>query len=91
MRQEELVGKKVLVKLSALPREKREQRVAKPVFDRFSIVEVIGYKFNNTRDVIIDGRDLGWPATALDDTDSVTRNVETYWYVNLNDVVTVLE
>ena len=88
MKKKELVGKKVLVKLSALPREKQEQRVDKPVFDRFSIVEVIGY---NSDDVIIDGRDLGWPATALDDTDSVTRNVETYWYVNLNDVVTVLE
>ena len=88
MRQKELVGKKVLVKLSALPREKQEQRVDEPVFDGFSIVEVIGY---NTDGVIIDGRDLGWPATALDDTDSVTRNVETYWYVNLNAVVTVLE
>ena len=77
--------------MSALPREKREQRVAKPVFDRFSIVEVIGYNFNNTRDVIIDGRGLGWPATSLEDTDLVTRNVETYWYVNLNAVVTVLE
>ena len=88
MKKKELVGKKVLVKLCALPRERQEQRVDEPVFDRFSIVEVIGY---NTDDVIIDGRDLGWPATALDDTDSVTRNVETYWYVNLNAVVTVLE
>lgn len=91
MRQEELVGKKVLVKLSALPREIQEQRVDEPVFDRFSIVEVIGYNSNNTCDVIIDGRDLGWPAAALKVTDSVTRNVETYWYVNLNAIVAVLE
>lgn len=89
MRQEELVGKKVLVKLCALPKEEREQRVVKPVFDRFSIVEVIGYNLNNTRDVIIDSKSLGWLGSALRDTDLVTRNAETYWYVNLNDIVTV--
>lgn len=91
MRQEELVGKKVLVKLRALPKEEQEQRVAKPVFDRFSIVEVIGYNFNNTCDVIIDGKSLGWLGSALRDTDVVVREAETYWFVNLNDVVTVLE
>ena len=91
MRQEELVGKKVLVKLSALPREEREQRVAEPVFDRFSIVEVIGYDFNNTRNVIIDGKSLGWSGGVLRDTEVVAREAETYWFVNLKDVVTVLE
>jgi hypothetical protein len=91
MRQEELVGKKVLVKLRALPKEEQEQRVAKPVFDRFSIVEVIGFNYNNTRDVIIDGKSLGWSGSALCDTDIVMREAKTYWFVNLNDVVTVLE
>ena len=91
MRQEELVGKKVLVKLRALPKEEQEQRVAKPVFDRFSIVEVIGYNFNNTRDVIIDGRDLGWKATALGATDIVFKDAETYWLVNLDSIVEVLK
>lgn len=97
MGQEELVGKKVLVKLRALPKEEQEeqeeqeQRVAKPVFDRFSIVEVIGFNFNNTCNVIIDGKSLGWLGCVLHDTDIVVRDAETYWYVNLNDVVTVLE
>ena len=91
MRQEELVGKKVLVKLDALPGEEEEQRVAEPIFDRFSIAEVIGYDFNNTCDVIIDGKSLGWLGSALRDTDVVVREAETYWFVNLNDVVTVLE
>lgn len=91
MRQEELVGKKVLVKLRALPREKQEQRVAKPVFDRFSIVEVIGFNSNNTRDVIIDGKSLGWLGSVLRDTDVVVREAETYWYVDLNSIVTVIE
>lgn len=91
MRQEELVGKKVLVKLRALPREEKEQCVSKPVFDRFSIVEVIGYNSNNTCDVIIDGKRLGWLGRVMQDTDVVVREAETYWYVNLNDVVTVLE
>lgn len=91
MRPEELVGKKVLVKLCALPKEEQEQRVAKPEFDRFSIVEVIGFNCNNTRDVIIDGKSLGWLGSALCDTDIVVREAKTYWSVNLNDVVTVLE
>ena len=91
MRQEELVGKRVLVRLGALPREEQEQRVAEPVFDRFSIVEVIGYKFNNTCDVIIDCKSLGLLGSVLRYTDVVAREAETYWFVNLNDVVTVLE
>lgn len=92
MRQEELVGKKVLVKLKALPKEEQEQRIAKPVFDRFSIVEVIGFACNNTCDVIIDAKSLGWLGNVLlRDTDIVVRDAETYWFVNLNDVVTVIE
>lgn len=91
MRQEELVGKRVLVKLGALPREEQEQRASEPVFDRFSIVEVIGYDFNNTCDVIIDSKNLGRLGCALRDTDVVVREAETYWFVNLDDIVTVLE
>lgn len=48
MEQKELVGKRVLVSLDALPREMQEQRVTEPVFDRFSIVEVVGYVSSNT-------------------------------------------
>lgn len=91
MRQEELVGKGVLVKLGALPREKQEQRVTKPVFERFSIVEVVGYVSSNTYQVIIDGKGLGWNNSALGDTDIITKKAETYWLVNLDTIVTVLE
>ena len=91
MRQEELVGKRVLVKLGALPREEQEQCASEPVFERFSIVEVIGYDFNNTCDIIIDGKGLGWLGCVLRDTDVVAREAETYWFVNLDDVVAVLE
>ena len=91
MRQEELVGKRVLVRLGALPREEQEQRASEPVFERFSIVEVIGYDLNSTCDVIIDGKSLGWLGCVLRDTDVVVREAETYWFVNLNDIVTVLE
>lgn len=91
MRQEDVVGRKVLVRLRALPREEQEQRVTEPVFDRFSIVEVIGYNWNNTREVIIDGKSLGWLGCVLRVTDVTTREAETYWYVALSDIVTVLE
>lgn len=56
MEQKELVGGRVLVRLGALPRE--EQRVTEPVFERFSIVEVVGYVSSNTYRVIIDGKGL---------------------------------
>ena len=91
MEQKELVGKRVLVKLGALPREKQEQRVTEPVFERFSIVEVIGYNFNNTCDVIIDCKSLGWLGRVLGDTDVLMKDAETYWYVNLNNIVEVLK
>lgn len=91
MRQEELVGKRVLVKLGALPREKQKRRVTKPVFERFSIVEVLGYVSSNTYQVIIDGKGLGWNKSALEDTDIITKKAETYWLVNLDNIVTVLE
>lgn len=60
MEQKELVGKRVLVRLGALPEEEQEQRVAEPVFERFSIVEVAGYVSSNAYRVIIDGKSLGW-------------------------------
>lgn len=91
MRQEELVGKKVLVKLSDLPREEQEQRVAEPVFDRFSIVEVVGYVSSNPYQVIIDGKGLGWKSSALNETDVITKKAETYWLVNLDSIVEVLK
>nr|DAK68316.1 MAG TPA: hypothetical protein [Caudoviricetes sp.] len=91
MRQEELVGKKVLVKLSALPGEEQEQRVAEPIFDRFSIVEVVGYVSSNTYQVIIDGKGLGWKSSALNEADVITKKAETYWLVNLDSIVEVLK
>ena len=91
MEQKDLVGKRVLVSLGALPREMQEQRVTEPVFDRFSIVEVIGYNSNNTYQVIIDAKSLGWLGSVLQDTDIITKKAETYWLVNLDNIVTVLE
>lgn len=91
MEQKELVGKRVLVSLGALPREMQEQRVTEPVFDRFSIVEVVGYVSSNTRQVIIDAKCLGRKNSALRDTDIITKKAETYWLVSLGRIVTVLE
>ena len=91
MRQKELVGKKVLVKLSALPREEQERRITEPVFERFSIVEVVGYVSSNTYQVIIDAKCLGRKATALEATDIIFKDAETYWLVNLGRVVEVLK
>lgn len=91
MEQKELVGKRVLVRLGALPREAQEQRVTEPVFERFSIVEVVGYVLSNTCDVIIDCKSLGWPGRVLEDTDVLMKDAETYWYVNLNNIVEVLK
>lgn len=76
MEQKELVGKRVLVRLGALPRE--EQRVTEPVFERFSIVEVVGYVSSNTYQVIIDGKGLGWKAAALGTADILFKAAETY-------------
>ena len=91
MEQKDLVGKRVLVRLGALPREAQEQRVTEPVFERFSIVEVVGYVLSNTFQVIIDGKSLGWKATALGATDIVFKDAETYWLVNLDSIVEVLK
>lgn len=90
MEQKDLVGKRVLVRLGALPREKKEQRVTEPVFDRFSIVEVVGYVSSNTRQVIIDAKCLGWNNSALRDTDIITKKAETYWLLNLDNIVGIL-
>lgn len=90
MEQKELVGKRVLVSLGALPREMQEQRVTEPVFDRFSIVEVVGYVSSNTHQVIIDAKCLGWKNSSLRDTDIITKKAETYWLVNLDNVVEAL-
>lgn len=91
MRQEELVGKRVLVKLGALPRETQEQPVPESVFDIYAIVEVVGYVSGVPYQVIIDGKSLGWKNSALGDTDIITKKAETYWLVNLDNIVTVLE
>ena len=91
MEQKELVGKRVLVRLGDLPREAQEQRVTEPVFDRFSIVEVVGYVSSNTYQVIIDGKSLGWDRCALSHTDILFKDAETYWLVNLDNIITVLE
>lgn len=91
MEQKDLVGKRVLVRLGDLPGAGQEQCVVKPVFERFSIVEVVGYVSSNTFQVIIDGKCLGWKNSALSDTDIITKKAETYWLVNLDDIVTVLE
>lgn len=91
MEQKELVGKRVLVRLDALPREEQGQRVTEPVFERFSIVEVVGYVLSNTYQVIIDAKCLGWKATALGATDILFKVAETYWLVNLDDIVEILK
>ena len=91
MEQKELVGKRVLVSLGALPREMQEQRVTEPVFDRFSIVEVVGYVSSNTHQVIIDAKCIGWKNSALSDTDIITKKAETYWLVNLDNIVEILK
>lgn len=91
MKQKELVGKRVLVRLGALPREMQEQRVTELVFDRFPIAEVMGYVSSNTRQVIIDAKCLGWKNSALKDTDIIMKKAETYWLVSLDRIVTVLE
>ena len=91
MEQKELVGKRVLVSLGALPGEMQEQRVTEPVFARFSIVEVVGYVSSNTHQVIIDAKCLGRKNSALEDTDIITKEAETYWLVNLDSIVTVLD
>lgn len=90
MEQKELVGKRVLVRLGALPREEQEQRVTEPVFERFSIVEVAGYVSSNTYQVIIDGKGLGWKATALGTADILFNAAETYWLLNLDNIVGIL-
>lgn len=90
MEQKELVGKRVLVRLGALPREKQEQRVTEPVFERFSIAEVVGYVSGNTYQVIIDGKSLGWKATALGTTDTLFKAAETYWLLTLDNIVGIL-
>lgn len=91
MEQKDLVGKRVLVRLGALPGEAQEQRVTEPVFERFSIVEVVGYVSGNTYQVIIDAKCLGWKNSALKDTDIITKKSETYWLVNLDSIVEVLK
>jgi hypothetical protein len=91
MEQKELVGKRVLVRLGALPREMQEQRVTEPIFDRISIGEVVGYVPSNTRQVIIKAKYLGWKNSALRDTDIITKKVEMYWLVSLDRIVTVLK
>ena len=91
MEQKDLVGKRVLVRLGALPGEAQEQRVNEPVFDRFSIVEVVGYVSSNTYQVIIDAKCLGWKATALGAADILFKDAETYWLVNLDRIVEVLK
>lgn len=91
MKQKDLVGKRLLVRLSALPREAQEQRVTEPVFERFSIVEVVGYVSSNTYQVIIDGKGLGWKATTLGAEDILFKDAETYWLVSLDSIVEVLK
>lgn len=90
MEQKELVGKRVLVRLGALPGEEQEQRVTEPVFERVSIVEVVGYVSSNTHQVIIDGKGLGWKATALEATDILFKTAETYWLLTLDNIVGIL-
>lgn len=91
MRQEELVGKRVSVKLGALPREMQEQPVPESVFDIYAIVEVVGYVSSNTHQVIIDAKCLGWKNSALRDTDIIKKKAETYWLVNLDSIVGILK
>lgn len=87
----DVLGKRVLIKLGALPIEKQEQRITNPVFDRLAIVEVVGFDSNLPYQVIIDCKSLGWNGHVLRDTDMLTRNAETYWYVNINSIVEVLK
>lgn len=91
MRQKELVGKRVSVKLGALPRDTQEQPVLESVFDIYAIVEVVGYVSSNTHQVIIDAKCLGWTDSALRDTDIITKKAETYWLVNLDNIVEILK
>ena len=91
MRQEELVGKRVSVKLGALPRETQEQPVPESVFDIYAIVEVVGYVSGVPYQVIIDGKGLGWKNSDLRDTDIITKKAETYWLVNLDNIVEILK
>lgn len=91
MGQKELVGKRVLVKLGALPGEMQEQPVPESVFDRLSIAEVVGYVSSNTHQVIIDAKCLGWKNSALRDTDIIMKKAETYWLVNLDSIVEILK
>ena len=91
MEQKELVGKRVLVRLGALPAEAQEQRVTEPVFERFSIVEVVGYVSSNTYQVIIDAKCLGWPNSSLTDRDVIMKEAETYWLVCLDNIVQILK
>lgn len=91
MGQKELVGKRVLVRSGALPREEQERRVTEPVFERFSIAEVVGYVSSNTYQVIIDGKGLGWNDAALGTTDILFKAAETYWLLNLDNIVGILK
>lgn len=91
MELKDVLGKRVLIKLGALPREEQEQGITNPVFDRLAIVEVVGYNSDIPYQVIIDGKSLGWNERVLRDSDMITRNAETYWYVNLNSIVEVLK
>lgn len=90
MEQKELVGKRVLVRLGALPGEEQEQRVTEPAFERFSIAEVVGYVSSNTYQVIIDGKGLGWKATASRTKDILFKAAETYWLLSLDNIVEIL-
>ena len=91
MRQEELVGRRVLVKLGALPRETQEQPVPESVFDIYAIAEVVGYVSGVPNQVIIDGKSLGWKNSALGYADIITKKAETYWLVNLDNIIAVLK
>ena len=91
MRQEELVGKRVLVRLGVLQREEQEQRASEPVFDRYAIVEVVGYVSGVPYQVIIDGKGLGWKNSSLTDRDVIMKEAETYWLVCLDNIVEVLK
>lgn len=91
MELKDVLGKRVLIKFGVLPREEQEQGITNPVFDRLAIVEVVGYNSDIPYQVIIDGKSLGWNGRVLRDSDMITRNAETYWFVNLNSIVEVLK
>lgn len=91
MRQEELVGKRVLVKLGALPRETHGQPVPESVFDIYAIVEVAGYVSDVPYQVIIDGKGLGWGRSALGARDVIMKKAESYWLVCISNIVEVLK